>query len=263
MAPDPDKLAAISEVQPPTDLAGVRRFLGMLNHIGRFLPNLSTVTAPIRLLLNKNTTWTWGPAQATAFESLKQMATSSICVARYNPELATIVSADASSYGLRAVLLQDQPNDERRPVAFASRALTTAEQKYSQIEKEALAVAWAVQRFDEFLRGLQFLIETDHQPLVKLLGSADLDVMPPRVQRFRIRLLPYQFSIRYVPGKFLATADTLARDPQVSPPVSANIVERFVSQVLAALPSTLAVRLDNKPNRLWMESALLWQNTSL
>lgn len=68
--------------------------------------------------------------------------------------------------------------------------------------------------------------------------------MPRRVQRFRIRLLPYQFSVIYMPGNFLATADTLSRDPQVSPPVSAN-VELFVSQVLAALPSTLEVRLDN------------------
>lgn len=189
------------------------------------------------------------------------MVTSSICVARYKPELATIVRADASSYGLGAVLLQDQPNDERRPVAFASRALTHAEQKYTQIEKEALAVAWAVQRFDEFLRGLQFLIETDHQPLVKLLGSADLDIMSPRVQRFRIRLLPYQFSIRYVPGKFLATADTLSRDPQVSPPVSANnVVPRYL-RLFPLLWQYVWITL--KPNRFWMESALLWQNTAL
>lgn len=87
VAPDPDKLAAIRELQPLIDLARARRFLGMLNHIGRFLPNLWTVTAPIRLLLNKDTTWNWGPAQSTAFESLKQMVTSSVCVARYNPEL--------------------------------------------------------------------------------------------------------------------------------------------------------------------------------
>lgn len=242
---DPDKVSAIVNMKPPTDTQGVRRFLGMLNHIGRFLPNLSAVTTPIRLLLNKNAVWTWDQAQATSFETLKRMVASNACMASYNPELPTLVSADASSFGLGAVLLQEQQTGERRAVAFASRALTTAEQRYSQIEKEALGVSWAIERFEEFLRGLSFVVETDHQPLVRLLGSADLDLMPPRIQRFRIRLMRYQFTVKYVPGKYLATADTLSRDPECSSTSKVDSTEIFVSMVVAALPSTLAVRLED------------------
>lgn len=242
---DPDKVSAIVNMKPPTNTQGVRRFLGMLNHIGRFLPNLSAVTAPIRLLLNKNAVWTWDQAQATSFETLRRMVASNACMASYNPELPTLVSADANPFGLGAVLLQVQQTGERRAVAFASRALTTAEQRYSQIEKEALGVSWAIERFEEFLRGLSFVVVTDHQPLVRLLGSADLDLMPPRIQRFRIRLMRYQFTVKYVPEKYLATADTLSRDPEGSSTSKVSSTEIFVSLVVAALPSTLAVRLED------------------
>lgn len=134
-------------------------------------------------------------------------------MACYNPEHPTIVSADSSSFGLGAVLLQDQPSGERRVVAFASRSLTATEQRYSQTEKEALAVTWAVHRFDEYVWGLRFTVETDPQPLTTLFGDMDEDLLPPRVQRLRIKLMRYQYQIFYVPGKLLPTADTLSRAP--------------------------------------------------
>lgn len=193
ISPSPGKLEALRNLEAPNDVAGVRRFLGMANHIGRFLPNLSQVTAPIRALLGERNAWQWGPPQEAAFNQVKAMLTSDLCVAKYHPARNTIVSCDASSFGLGTVLLQEQPSGEQRAVAFASRSLTEAEQRYSQTEKEALAVAWAVHRFDQYVRGMNFTVETDHQPLVTLLGNADLDTMPPRIQRFRIKLMRYQF----------------------------------------------------------------------
>lgn len=105
------------------------------------MPNLPATTAPVRLLLNKDTVWTWGSAQATVFKSLKRMVASSSCVAHYNSEYPTTVSADASSYGLGAILLQEQASEVRLAVAFASRALTAAEEWYSWIKKEAIGVS--------------------------------------------------------------------------------------------------------------------------
>ena len=99
------------------------------------------------------------------------------------------VSADASSYGLGAVLTQKQPSGEWRPVSYISQALTATEQWYAQIEKEALAVTWACERFQDYLVGLQFHIETDHKPLVPLLTSKNLDELLIRVQCFRLRLM--------------------------------------------------------------------------
>uniref|UniRef100_A0A147BJ81 RNA-directed DNA polymerase n=1 Tax=Ixodes ricinus TaxID=34613 RepID=A0A147BJ81_IXORI len=234
ISPDPQKVAAVQRMEPPVDVGGVRRILGMVNHVGRFLPHLSDVTAPIRELLNKRSVWLWGPSQQAAFQRLKDMISSDVCMANYHPQHPTIISADSSSFGLGAVLLQDQPTGERRAVAFASRALTPTEQRYSQTEKEALAVVWAVQRFDEYVRGLQFTVETDHQPLTALLGEMDVDVLPPRIQRLRIKLMRYQYRIFYVPGKLLATADTLSRAP-LTAAVEASSVELYVQNVVHSI----------------------------
>ena len=125
---------------------------------------------------------------------------------------STIVSADASSFGLGAVLLQEQDKEENKPVAYASRSMTITKQRYAQIKKEALATTWACEKFNDYLLGKDILIETDHKPLVPLFGSKTLVELPPRIQRFQMRL-KYSFKILYVPGKELVTADTLSKAP--------------------------------------------------
>ena len=126
--------------------------------------------------------------------------TKSPVLALYDPNRETIISADASSYGLGAVMLQKQPDGSFKPVAFISRALTPAETRYAQIEKEALAFTWACERLSDYLVGLQFHIHTDHKPLVPLFTSKYLDELPIRVQRFRLRMMRYTFTISHVPG---------------------------------------------------------------
>ena len=103
-----------------------------------------------------------------------------------------------------------------KPVAFISRALSSTEQKYAKIEKEALASTWTGERLADYLIGKTFHIETDHKPLVLLLGTRNLDEMPPRIQRLRIPLLRFDFTISYVPGKELTTDNALCRAPSKS-----------------------------------------------
>ena len=110
-----------------------------------------------------------------------------------------VVSADTSSFGLDAVLLQKQLKGELRPIAHVSRTMTPTEKRYAQIEKEALALTWACERFSDYLIYLQFHLQTDHKPLVPLLSNKNLDKLPIRVQRFRRRLMRYSF-IRW-PGR--------------------------------------------------------------
>ena len=155
----------------------------------------------------------WGEAQKQAFGEVKSILSSSEVLALYSPERETMVSADASSYGLGAVNQQKRPDGHFRPISYISRALTPTEQRYAQIEKEALAVTWACEIFQHYLLGLHFKMETDHKPLVPLLSSKNLDEMPIRVQRFHLRLMHYSDSIKHVPGKSLCTADTLSRAP--------------------------------------------------
>ena len=150
-----------------------------------------------------------GTAQQEAFKKLKAAIATPRVLAHYDVIADTKISADASSYGLGAVLLQYH-SDTWKPVAFASHSLTDTEHRYAQIEKEALALTWACERFSEYVLGKQIQLETDHKPLVPILGNKSLDSLPPRVLRFRLRLMKFQYTIKHVPGKELYTPDTLS-----------------------------------------------------
>ena len=184
----------------------------MANQLGKFSPNLAQLSRPLREILGKINMWTWDIAQENAFNEVKRELTAPVTLTLYNPEAETKVSADASAYGLGAVLLQ-KAADGWKLVAYASRALSDAERRYAQIEKEALAITWACDKFAMYLLGKIFQVETDHKPLVPILSSKHLDTLPPRVLRFRLRLDRFDFSISHIPGKHMYTADTLSRSP--------------------------------------------------
>ena len=239
---DPDKVSAILEMREPASVPEIRRFLGMANQLSKFTPNLADMTKPLRDLLSHRNQWCWGEPQQRAFNQVKKILTKSPVLAAFDLSLETTVSADASSYGIGGVLLQKQKKGEIRPVAYISRAMTPTEQRYAQIEKEALALTWACERLQDYLVGLQFCVETDHKPLVPLFSSKILDELPLRVQRFRMRMMRFRFSIRHVPGKQLSTADALSRAPTTTPSSSNNLfqdeVEAYIQVTMQDLPAT-------------------------
>ena len=223
-------------------MSEVRRFLGMANQLSKFTPNLAETTKPLQDLLSKQNCWSWGEPQKKAFSQVKEALTQSPILALFNMANETTVSADASAYRLGAVLLQKQASGENRAVAYISRAMSPTEQRYVQIEKEALALMWACERFEEYLIGLHFNIETDHKLLVPLFSSKLLDKLPLRVQRFRLRMMRFSFSIAHVPGKYLSTADTLSRAP-LSEPTSRDIelreeADMYIQTTVSCLPAT-------------------------
>ena len=161
----------------------------MMNQPAKFIPSLADSNAPLRHLLRKGTAWVWDQPQQSAFEQIKELLASPPVLAHYDPKRPTVIAADASNTGIRAVLLQTQGDGSRWPVYFISRSLSDAEKNYAVIEKEALAATWACERFSDYVLGLDFTEETDHKPLVPLHGTAELHKMPPRIQRFRLLLM--------------------------------------------------------------------------
>ena len=142
ISPDPKKTVAILKMTPPSSVAELRRFMGMVNQMSKLSPNIAHISKPLWELLSSKTSWIWTTTQEEAFTKLKEEISSPRVLALYDVEAKTKVSADASSHGIGAVLMQQQQG-LWRPVAFASRALNEAETRYAQIEKEALALTWA------------------------------------------------------------------------------------------------------------------------
>ena len=220
----------------------MRQFVGMINQLAKFVPNCAHVIRPLTELLSSKRTWQWCLTQKEAFAAIKKMLTEPTVLALYDPSAASKISADASSYGIGAVLLQ-RHQDQWKPVAYASRTLTETEKHYAQIEKECLSLTWACDKFSPYIIGKSIEIETDHKPLVPLL-SKDLGAIPPHILRFRLRLMRYMFSICHVPDKYFYTADVLSRPPSLTtvddtePAELETSAELFISAVVSNLPAT-------------------------
>jgi hypothetical protein len=209
----PQKAEAIQNIETPKDLSELRRFLGMINYLGRFLTNLSSHCKPLNDLMHKDADWTWGPDQEIAFQKVKELVSQAPVLAHFDLNKETVVCSDASSYGLGGVLYQKH-GDELKPVAFCSRSLTEAEKNYAQIEKECLGVVSTCEKFERYLVGLpHFTAITDHKPLIPLINRKDLTDAPVRCQRMLMRLMRFNLSAEYTPGSNLVVADTLSRAP--------------------------------------------------
>ena len=206
--PDPQKIQAITNMEAPTNREELQRILGMVTYLSKFIPHYSKISAPLRLLLEKNIEWHWTSDQTQALTKLKSLITSHPTLKFFDPSKPIKVSVDASSKGIGAVLLQDN-----QPVAYASKSLTPTQQNYAQIEKEMLAIVFGCQKFHDYLYGLFCVhIETDHKPLETILKKP-LHTAPARLQRMILSIQRYPISVSYRPGKELLIADTLSRSP--------------------------------------------------
>nr|XP_054606603.1 uncharacterized protein K02A2.6-like [Nothobranchius furzeri] len=235
--PDPKKTSAICNMERPNNKDDVRRFLGMVTYLAKFVPQLSTLSAPLRSLLEQKNEWIWSHEQEQCFLKLKEILTQEPVLKFYDPERSTRISADASQHGLGAVLLQ-QHEEQWLPVAYASRALTSAETRYAQIEKELLASMYACERFHQYVYGQTFEVETDHKPLVSIM-SKPLNDCPVRIQRMLIRLQKYDVHMIYTKGKYMYTADTLSRavDKEEHEDLEKSLdIQAYVDMVMTSLP---------------------------
>lgn len=164
-----------------TNISELRQFLRMVYQMGKYLPSLAQTGKPPKDLLSKDRAWIWDSAQKNTSETIKSHLVSTPVEVINDPELQTKVIAHASSNGIGAKMVQKHLEGTWKPEAFISRALSSTEQKYAQIEHEALATTWACKRVADYLIGKTFHIEKGQKPLVPLLGTNSLDEMPPGI----------------------------------------------------------------------------------
>lgn len=202
---DEDKSEAIRDMPTPKNKNDVQKFLGMITYVGRFVNNLSELTKPLRDLLRNNIHFEWGSPQTDAFNKLKDLITAEQTLKYFEPNEPVTISVDASSYGLGAVLMQNN-----KPCAYASRAMTDTQIYYAQIEKELLAICFGCNKFYQYVFGTKFTVETDHKPLLSIFKKP-LSECPARLQRMMLSLQKFNIELIYKPGKNLIIADTLSR----------------------------------------------------
>ena len=239
ISPGTKKVEAIRDAPVPRNAAEVRSFLGLATYCSHFIPDFATVTEPLRLLTRKGTPWRWNSVHQKAFDTLKNLLTDSQVMAHYDPSAPTQLRVDASPVGLGAVLTQTQ-DGVTRPIAYASRTLSNVERRYSQTEKEALAVVWGYEKCHLYLCGTVFIIYTDHKQLEIIYNPERKP--PARIERWVLRLQPYRFKIQHVPGPE-NPADVLSRLPLPHQPhVEQSIAEEYINYVATnAVPKAMTL----------------------
>lgn len=198
----PQKVNAILKTPVPKDVNKLQSFLGLINYYRNFIPAASSILSPLYNLLRKNVKWSWNSEHDVAFRTVKNILVSDQVLAHFDPDAKIILTVDASSSGLGAVLSQIDGNGFERPVSFASRTLNAAERRYSQIQKEATAIIFGVRRFHQYLygRSTPFILRTDHKPLITIFGPnrGIPEISANRLQRYAIFLSAYNYIIEYI-----------------------------------------------------------------
>lgn len=227
--PDPHKVKCVTELSPPRSVKEIQSVMGLFNYYRKFIDGMAEIALPITTLTKKGTKFVWDENCQLAFKKLKEVITTAPLLIYPDFSKPFLLTTDASGGAIGAVLSQGEPGEDL-PIAYASRALSETEKRYSTIEKECLAIVWATHNFRPYLLGRQFEVFTDHQPL---RGIANLKDQTSRLANFRHKLSEYDFEIHYKPGKKNQNADALSRIPyesediqeiiELAPIVSTNV----------------------------------------
>ena len=219
--PDPKKVEHIRNMPTPESKDELRRFLGMITYLSQFIPKFSNKTNTLRELLKESAYWCWEEEHEKCFIALKKEISDQSMLHYFDTSKDTVLEADASIKGLGSALIQDG-----KPIAFASKALTETQTRYSNIEREMLAIVAGCERYHTFLYGKSFTIITDHQPLVTICNKP-IHSAPARLQRMLLRIQGYNYRIIYRPGSQMIIADALSRLPDPKTRSDVDLDERI------------------------------------
>lgn len=208
--PVESKVEAITHFPVPTTRRELRRFLGMVGYYRNFCVNFSVVASPLTDLLSPKVPFKWTEPCQMSFEKIKALLINSPIL--FAPDFSSpfLLAVDASDTGAGAVLLQRDQTGVEHPVCYFSRKFNKHQQRYSTIEKEALALVLALQHFDVYVGSVSYplIIYTDHNPLVFLTRMKNNN---QRLMRWSLFLQTFELDIRHIRGKDNVIADALSR----------------------------------------------------
>ena len=203
---DPKKVEAIEQMPAQKGAKDVRRLMGSVNYLAKFVRHLSNIMQPLRRLLDKDTEWCWLHTHQQAFDEMKKALTMTPSLSYYDVMKPVVIQCDAYDSGLDAALLQNG-----LPVCYSSLALTSADANYAQFEKELLAIVLACEKIDKYVYGRDKVrVQSDHKPM-HVIFKRPLMTAPKRLRRMLLRLQRYSLEVTYVRGSDMYIADTLSR----------------------------------------------------
>ena len=205
LKPDPKKVDVIVKMPAPKKKTELASFLGMCNYLSPYILRLSDGTSTIRELNKKNVDFTWNATYDKTFRQAKLHVANAVTLKYFKPQAPIVIECDTSGVGVGGVLLQNG-----HPVTFISQALTDTQKRYSNIERELLALVVVIEHLHHYVFGHHFMVHTDNAPLVNLFNKC-LNDTSPRLQQLLLRLSQYEMNVEYVISKHVPVADCLSR----------------------------------------------------
>lgn len=202
------KTEAIKALNPPTDVKGLRRFLGMTGYYRDLIPDYARHAVPLYELTRDKVPWRWEKAEQDAFDRLKDALCTERVIAHPRVNDPYILYTDACDYALGGILCQRDENGIERPIQYVSAKFSPGQRKWSTIEKEAYAVIYCLKKLRAYLLGSDFVVFTDHKPLMSLFTK---EMVNTRIQRWAVLIAEYGAKIKYREGKNNVRADMLSR----------------------------------------------------
>lgn len=222
LKPNNDKIDAVLKYPIPQTTTDIKSFLGLIGYYRKFIKDFAKITRPLTACLKKGKKIVLNEEYVNSFETCKKLLTNAPLLQFPDFDKPFVLTTDASNFAIGAVLSQGTIGSDK-PVAYASRTLSDTESRYSTIEKELLAVIWAVKHFRPYLYGKKFTIYTDHRPLAWLYSLKEPN---SKLTRWRLRLEEYDFEIKYKKGQQNTNADALSR-------VKINAIDDDLDSIIA------------------------------
>jgi len=234
---DPDKIDAVVRYPRPKSSKDIKKFLGLCGWYRHFIDKFSDIAEPLNNMLSKDKKFSWQTEQEDAYQTLKSLIANSVVLAYPDFSRPFILRTDASSVGLGCVLGQMTIDGFERPIAFASRSLSKTERNYHPTERECLGIVWALKKFEHYLEGQVFSLQTDNRALLWLNSMKDVN---SKFMSWSLKIQDFQPQITHIPGKLNVVADILSRatvgEPEeednkevMHPPIEISQVRLFCS----------------------------------